>query len=331
MGKKKRRLFLFDNLKFFLIALVVIGHFVDIGTSISPTCKSIFIFIYSFHMPLFLYLSGLFHKNSKIPQKVVTFIVLGYLSKIVIYLTKLILFRQNDFHFFSDGSLPWYMFVLAMFIGISYLLRDIDKRLILAISVVLACIVGYFDAIGDFLYLSRFFVFYPFYVMGQMTPKIVLGNLNKMKTVKIISACILIVWFILCFTQIDSIYALRLLFTGRNPYSATEGLGIFHRLLCYLITTVVSLCVICIVPRKKLPYVSDFGKNTLQVYFWHTTFLLLFTKVGLSALLVDSAFGRFLLIVLGSLLAVALSTKAFSFPTKQASELCKKLFELKTE
>lgn len=327
--RRNGRVYLFDNLKFFLILTVVIGHFADVATSVSPTYRSLFLFIYTFHMPLFIFLSGLFHKNKDILQKVVTFFLLGYLSKIIIWLTKLIFFGINEFEFFSDSGLPWYMFVLAMYIPTSYLLRKVDKTILLAVSVTVACIAGYFDFIGDFLYLSRFLVFFPFYLLGQMTPKIVLINLTKIKPVKIISAVVLIIWLVLCFTNLDSLYILRPLFTGRNPYSSDEAFkvtGFFFRLLCYIITSLVSLALLCLTPRRKIDYISDFGKNTIQVYFWHTSILLILMKIGLDDFLTGNSFGRFVWIILAVALTVLLSTDYFAFPTKQTSMLCKKVF-----
>ncbi len=331
--RPQRRLFIFDNLKLLLMALVVVGHFVDVGNQFSPAYKSIFLFIYSFHMPLFLFLSGLFHKDRKVLQKILTFITLGYITKFIIWLTRSILTGNTSFLFFSDSGLPWYMFVLSMFIGISYLLRGVDKKILLPASLLLGLIAGYFDFIGDFLYLSRFFVFYPFYILGQMTPKIVLINLNKMKAVKAVSAFILILWLVLCFTQIDDLYVLRYFFTGRNPFSSISGItpqsGILQRLLCYLITVPISFSVICLIPRKKIRYLSDFGKNTLQVYFWHTSLLLILRKIGLSSLLVTTASGRILWIMIALTITVLLSTRYFAFPTRQVGMLCEKIFSRK--
>lgn len=326
--KSKRRLYIFDNLKFILMALVVVGHFADVGASDSPAYKSLFLFIYSFHMPLFLFISGVFHKNNKILQKIVTYVALGYLSKLVIYLTKLLVGWNAKFFFFTDAGLPWYMFVLAMFIGVSYLLRNADKKKVLAVSVALGLVVGYFGWIGDFLYLSRFFVFYPFFVLGQMTPKIVIINLNKMKTLKIISAVILTVWLVICFALLKDVYPLRYLFTGRNPFIKIEmfgAWGIFWRMLCYVITLIVSFCVICLVPRKNVKYISDFGKNTLQVYFWQTTFQLLIRQTGVHLWLFKSPVGLLVWLIIGALLSVLLSTKYFAFPTKQVCQLCSKI------
>lgn len=325
---KKRRLFIFDNIKFILMALVVIGHYADVGVSVSEGFRSLYLFIYSFHMPLFLYISGLFHKNRNILQKVITYILLGYLSKLVIYLTRLIFFGNAIFDFFGDGGLPWFMFVLAMFIGVTYLLRNADKKIVFVVSLALALIGGYLSFIGDFLYLSRFLVFYPFYLIGTVTPKIVLINLNKMKAMKLISVAVLVIWFAVCFTQIDTIYPLRYLFTGRNSFVNFEEFrvwGFFWRIVCYLITLIVSLAVICVVPRRKIPYITDFGRSTLQVYFWQTTFLLILRWMGVHNLLIDTPLGRFVWLVIGLGVTFLLSTKYFSFPTKQVSALCAKI------
>ena len=52
-----------DNVKAFLILSVVIGHFADQIIKGSNLSKSIFLFIYSFHMPLFIFLNGYLGKN----------------------------------------------------------------------------------------------------------------------------------------------------------------------------------------------------------------------------------------------------------------------------
>lgn len=60
--KSTKRIYKWDNLKCFLIVMVVIGHFVNQYAPISNTMKSLSLFIYSFHMPLFIFLSGLLQK-----------------------------------------------------------------------------------------------------------------------------------------------------------------------------------------------------------------------------------------------------------------------------
>ena len=49
-----------DILKFFLMFFVVLGHIADCYTLEHESMRSLYLFIYSFHMPLFIFLSGLF-------------------------------------------------------------------------------------------------------------------------------------------------------------------------------------------------------------------------------------------------------------------------------
>ena len=48
------RIYWYDNVKCFLMILVVIGHFVEKNAADSKVYRSIFLFIYTFHIPLFL-------------------------------------------------------------------------------------------------------------------------------------------------------------------------------------------------------------------------------------------------------------------------------------
>ena len=53
-----------DNLKFFLILCVVIGHFIERYVGELWVYRSLFAFIYTFHMPAFLFIAGLFSKRT---------------------------------------------------------------------------------------------------------------------------------------------------------------------------------------------------------------------------------------------------------------------------
>ena len=53
-----------DILKFFLMFFVVLGHIADCYTAESESMRSLYLFIYSFHMSLFVFLAGLFSKNT---------------------------------------------------------------------------------------------------------------------------------------------------------------------------------------------------------------------------------------------------------------------------
>lgn len=54
----------FDNAKFILIFLVVFGHMIQPFTDGSTTINTLYMWIYTFHMPAFILLAGFFAKGS---------------------------------------------------------------------------------------------------------------------------------------------------------------------------------------------------------------------------------------------------------------------------
>ena len=60
---KKQRDYLYDNYKAFLIFLVVIGHFIEPAYTNHEFLYTLKWFIFAFHMPAFIFISGYFSKR----------------------------------------------------------------------------------------------------------------------------------------------------------------------------------------------------------------------------------------------------------------------------
>ena len=321
---KQNRIFYYDNLRFFLIAAVVIGHFVEVVLSQSVMYKSIFLWIYAFHMPMFLYLSGMFHKNDKVLPKVMRFVMIGFALKIFRFLEALILNGHATISYFKQGGLPWFMFVLAGYTLLSYILRKFDKRYILIFAIILGLFSGYDSSLGDLFYASRFIVFYPFFVLGEMTsPDMMLKTVQK-KWVRLIGILAIAVWTAICVFKLDSVYILRLLFSGRNPFGDNFGEWAFlYRGLCYVITVIVGFGVMCLIPKKRIPIVSLFGSRTMQVYFWHYTFLSVLLYFHVDAALCTNRIGKLVWLLIAVAVTFITSIKIFGFPTNQIVNACR--------
>ena len=106
MISMENRIFLFDNLKFFLILTVVIGHFIAYITKSSHMMSGLFLFIYSFHMPFFIYLAGLFHSNHNIKNRCVSFIAIGFSMKILFALCRIVFLHKAFFPLLADPGVP---------------------------------------------------------------------------------------------------------------------------------------------------------------------------------------------------------------------------------
>ena len=314
-----------DNLKCLLILLVVIGHFADIFKA--DTFKSIYLFIYSFHMPLFIFISGLFHKNKNILEKVLSYFSIYVVFKIVLFAVRsLINGKAVTFKLFTEDGAPWYMFAFAVFIATTYLLRNINKKFLLAASLFIACFAGYDTSIGDYFMLSRIIVFYPFYLLGTMVSREKLEAFARGKTKAVISAAVICAWAAICVFCIDNVYMLRPLFTGRNHFpEEIYNFGFLYRLLTYAMSLIFGLALICLTPNKRFPLVTETGRRTLQIYFWHLPILFIIAGFGVADSLCPTPLGKLIWLFMGVALTYLTSLKCFSFPTQTILKCRKKL------
>lgn len=321
----KPRLYMFDNLKFVLITLVVIGHTITSDVIENTSLQSMFIFIYSFHMPLFLFISGLFQKKeskSLNRKKVITYVILGLIVKMFVMFVDGILFTgEPKFSLLNGDGLFWYLFVLAYYNVLCYAFRKVDTRLILFISIALSLLIGYDNSIGDFLCLSRAIVFFPFYYIGFcLNPKQVVVFCSK-KLIRIVSIFIVLIWLMITILCIEDIYSLRGLFTGRNSYDdISKECSMLDRVITTMISCLLSIAFISISVsfNRYISVISNVGQKTLQIYFWHSIFLKIlryfdFFK-NMNILFPNSCWIVFILI--GIAITLYLSMNVFNKPIK---------------
>ena len=286
------RVALWDNLKFGLIFFVVLGHFVEGYVESSHMMRSTFIFIYSFHMPLFLFVSGLFAKSTdsgqKLVVKVFTLWGLGFFAKVICAAC------GASLSIFSDAGIPWFLFVLGTYHLLLYLLRPIRPSYLIVGSILLACISGYDTSIGDFLYVSRTIVFLPFFLCGHFIDRERLLHFLHRKGVRLAAMAILVLFAWYCYRYDNVIYQLRYLFTGRNPF--INRAGALLRCLCYAISSIIGIAWIAVIPARRLAVVTRAGRNTLAVYVWHLLLLSLYHSLGIHLLLMET-FGRWWIVI----------------------------------
>ena len=318
------RVALWDNLKFFLVTCVVIGHFADRFTDVSNIYDSIFLFIYSFHIPLFIFISGLMFKNKDITSKAIFFISIGFAYKIVSAIVERLLGTVKvEFFLLWDGGLSWFMFALAAYTVILKIIEKQNKEYILVFSIVLACFVGYDPGIGDFLYLSRIIIFFPFFLSGVLLQNVnIVRFKDKNSKYKFLSGVIVLVWLGLCIYEVDRVYGLRYLFTGRNPFfPRIMSYAPLVRLASYIISFSIGFSLIMLMPNKRLGLITDMGKNSINVYFWHMHMYYILNKVfNISNVFNYGVSGKLVFLLMAVLLSIVLSHNIFNFPIKQIRE-----------
>ena len=319
----KKRIAFYDNCKFMLIVLVVVGHFIEQNTSEAPIYKGLFLFIYMFHMPAFFFLSGLFDNKttptSKRLNKAIYYFSLYFVLKAVITLVQWIFTGNVKFNLLTEDGLPWFCLVLGVYTLLTGLFEKagVNLKVMLALGVLLACFTGFDKNIGDYLCLSRAIVFYPFYLLGMITNKEKLESVLSKKALRICGFVVVAACLAACLMYTDKLYILRHLFTGRNPYKdSIRDFGPLLRLLCYSVTTAVGFSFMLIVPRRSLGFITDFGQRTMQIYFWHRPLLYVPVYLHLNdSLMTLGPVGKAAWILIAVIVTLILALKPFSFPS----------------
>lgn len=299
----------FDNIKFLLIFLVVFGHLLElISGSFS---HSLYMVIYSFHMPAFIFVSGYFAKFK--PRKILLKLVWVYVLFQVLYLLfdSALYGSPVNIQFTTPYWLMWYMLVMVFCYCLIPLIdvRSTKARiLILGLAVVASVVAGFDDNIGRFLSLSRFFTFLPYFLAGfylgkSKTALWDIGLIAKRRGAVIAVLAVLIIASAVCVLNVPAITA-NVLY-GVSPYGASAyGPGI--KLLLIAIAACWIFFILMIAPAKRIALLSTCGANTLSIYILHgfivrflgTTELFAFDQA--INLLVALAISIALVLVLGS-------------------------------
>lgn len=315
----KERISFYDNLKFLLIVFVVIGHFQYFILNLR-LASSFYTYIYMFHMPLFIFITGFLSKKLTDKddhfrlEKVLNFILIYLLFKLAIYFILNVVFKQNiEVSIVTERDTPWYLLALSLWLPMTFILKRIKVKYLLPVLFVISILAGYDTEISDVLCLSRVIVFYPYFLIGYYVSERQLDEfISKLhdKKNRIIFGAILVIVFLLTLLFPWIVCKLNSILTGQNPYIYTElpqsipFAGALSRVSMYFIQIVMSLAVLSFIPRRKL-FFTKYGERTMQVYVLHYLFILIFvnTKFHLSLM---NFFGNFLPLVY-SLLAIFLT------------------------
>lgn len=307
----KGRNYWLDNTKFLLILLVVLGHFISMYRKYEYI-NCLYYYIFLFHMPLFVFITGFFSKNviTKNKNKVLNYIVLYLIMQIIE-----IIITRKEITIVKPAYALWY---LQAIIAYNLLLPTIHKMkpiVLCMITVFIGIMIGFDKNANTIASLSRIFVMLPFFIMGYFTSE---DMLNKLKSKRnIIFAVIFLILVVMIIPSLISepIKLPKELLWGSASYKSMGigRLGAIYRLIWYILATLTSISVLTLVPRRKIKVVSRFGTRTLQVYCLHIIVILIFKQTGLYKM-INTELELMCLIIGSVILTFLLSLKIFSYP-----------------
>lgn len=269
----KKRLDKFDNLRFLLMFVVVFGHILEIYSS--PLGNQVYRVIYSFHMPLFIFISGYFAKYDR--KKILTNLIYPYVVFQVLYLSflQLILHKPDVIIQFTT---PYWILWYLVAISFCYLLLPLFsvvswKKRVLVVGALfgIGLLAGYENTIGYYLSLSRFLSFLPFFVMGYFAKDGMTWLANKKipkKTLRIgrlatVALIIAAVGYVIQTPELTPV-----VFYHSLSYDMAKS-NIFLKLSAYIVALIWIGSLFVLVPNRKIPMVTSLGCYTLPVYLLH--------------------------------------------------------------
>ena len=275
-----------DNARWILITLVVICHFFENYLG-NPVANSLFFYVYTFHMPAFFLIAGLFSKKTvedRRIDKVAPYILIYIFIKIVNWIVQMIIYgKYTSINWFVESGVAW--FALAMFF--MYIITFYTKRFKpvygFVLSVVIAMILGYTVENTDIFCWLRIVNFYPFFYLGYVISIEDITKWLENKKIKVMAIISLITYFVICCVGIDKIFWLRFLLTGRSGYYRLEygmAYGPLIRLGVYVISFFIVFMFLSIMPKRRF-ILSKIGQRSLSVYVFHYVFIYIYMASSL--------------------------------------------------
>lgn len=300
----KKRIYKYDNVKALLILLVVIGHMTTDYVSDQGTVRWITLWIYSFHMPAFIFISGLMHKRYISEEKAAKgirgetrlrwdkvwgFFFCAYGLKIFLQVTRTMMGQNPNWHWIAEPGIPWYLFVMAEYELLFYFMRKIDDKvkpwIVILVAFAASAVVGYFPIIGDTFCLSRMINFLPIYAIGYYMDMKSALNWFSNKWAACAGGVVVIISILVCKFSSWGMYGWRKWFTGRRSYEFLEDFfknavqnGWWIRILVWLVALILTFAIVAVIPDKDLGFITTVGARTIQVYFWHRPVCYLFRE-----------------------------------------------------
>ncbi len=316
----KVRNYHFDNIKALLIFLVVFGHMIEPLRDIA-FFKAIYFIIYSFHMPLFIFISGYFAKANTKGIKNLLQVFVKY--EIIYALVYGILFWgsatitsefKSILDILSYVSQPiWVLWFILSLVSWKLLLIIYEKYPKTSVFILVACIGFNFIPFNfRILSLGRTLSFFPYFLTGYLASKHQF-NFDKLLLRK--TAFVYLSIFIVGFWVMYSTTLTDNVLYGTDSF-INQDISIFSLALIktnvYLIATALSILVYNLVPERRLQ-ISSIGTKTMPIFLLHPLVIWILMRISFFTEIrkFNSVFSLIILLVLSAAITLFLKDRKY--------------------
>lgn len=284
-----------SNIKGLLIFLVVFGHLIELN---KQNYYQLFVFIYAFHMPLFIFISGYLAKRIKLSKIINLFLLyIIFQSFFDWFLYFIGEYKTLSFHYGKPQFHLWYIVSMIFWYLLAWGLFKLRLNLIGKLSIFFIMFIVCFisrqytgvvaDIVKDFypnftsytLSYQRTISFAPFFFAGFFMTK---ENLHAVyKLVKpSLAKVLLIVTGTLTILFIEYTPNLEWLFRGSfgiKRFLANDESYMLKMLLHYFLSAWICLLILISVSSKK-SILTKWGDYSLGIFLFHPVFVFLFRR-----------------------------------------------------
>ncbi|MFW2488461.1 acyltransferase family protein [Clostridium chromiireducens] len=289
-----------DVTKGFAVILVVLGHVIQYGANnyFDFSSHIIFKLIYSFHMPLFMFLSGytsyysfrntkntrLYFVKKRVISLLLPFLIWGIITSLFVCFKDIIIRhtlstfieRIRDLFLYPANGL-WFLWVL-FFINVIHLIINSLEEKNGMISYVIVFIIVMIIPFGSYFGIDTIKWMLPFYFVGYFTNKYNDYISEKVKFIRIISICLLpVAIFLVIKNNYLCLINKELVVENKLFYSVNLGLR-------YIIAFVWIIVIFSITNllKKNICYIklANLGLYSLDIYVIQVFFVKMIGKIS---------------------------------------------------
>ncbi len=272
--------FFYDNIKGLLMISVVLCHMLGCCmTQNDLFVRSLVVFVFYFHMPVFIFISGFFSKNvEKCRETAFRNLFLVYVVAQIFW----VIFKYfvNDsthyiHHFLDPGYAIWY--IVALFFWRLFLKDLIRIPHILIVSFLISPLIMFLTDAELVLALNKTVGFLFFFMLGYYAQA---EHIQKIRRIPPYLALLLLgLIFILTMLMLKngiSYGAVKkvLMHTMLMADFPNVGIGLLSYYGATVLAVLCGVLVIAAIPSKK-NFLAAVGEDTLPLYLSHTYFLIL--------------------------------------------------------
>jgi fucose 4-O-acetylase-like acetyltransferase len=279
----------FDNAKFGLIILVVVGHVIGTFRSEVTGAGTLYLWIYAFHMPAFVFIAGFFSKGTHPSNRRLTSMFTQLLVPYVVFQTLFALWTWRaegasfEVRYFTPYWIMWFLLAVFIWRMAAPLLQRL--RYPLSTSVGVALLAGLLADVDRYLTLHRVLALLPYFVLGLVVQPHHLMVLRRGRHRIVLALAVLTLALPAAWWASDNLTVRW--FYHRTPYvdlgpSMIEAMATRGVLL--IAGVGMGAAFLALVPQRR-SWVTPLGEASMYPYLLHGFSVLALSTTGIAQLI----------------------------------------------